>query len=296
MQRQIQNELHQAQALNPLKDMTKAESIDYSSDVKKMLNKVENLEKLYEAGKMDFNLLRYIPGLANTAYQEQIYYLQTKQKFASETYAQKNNVECEIILPTNEYTNFNNMHLFPPKKIKSKADNNNDIAAGTMPVNNFFVHWIKEVDIQRYGDDVPVLPLKTIEVYRYFDDMLKHLPKDALETFEVMLLYSKKKVELTGDRDRRLNNSNTAADRTNTNLTERITKFQNIIKENAAYKVSLKFLVDIGLVNFPFKFNTKFIFTLKANMNWLFESNVKGGVPNTVDAEIILHSAPYIFY
>ena len=91
------------------------------------------------------------------------------------------------------------MHLCLPLKIKFKADNNNNIAAGAIPANNFIAHWIKEVDIKRYGADVPILPLKAIEVYRYSDDMLKHLPKDALETFEAMLLYSKKKVELTGN-------------------------------------------------------------------------------------------------
>ena len=41
--------------------------------------------------------------------------------------------------------------------------------------------------------------------------MLKHLPKDVLETFEETLLYSRKKVTLSGDRDRRLNNTNAAA-------------------------------------------------------------------------------------
>ena len=261
-----------------------------------MLNKIENLETLFKTGKIDFDLMRYIPGLVNIAYQGQIYSLQTKRKFASETYAQKNNLEFEIILPANDYTIFNNMHLCLPIKIKSKAGNNNCIAAGTIPVSNFFARWIKEVNIKRYGDEVPTLPLKTIEVYRNSDDMTKHLPKVTLETFYTELLYSKKKVELTGNRDRRLNNNNTAANRTDENLTERITKFQNIIKENTIYKISLKFLVDIGLVNFPFKFNTKFIFTLETNMNRFFESNVKGDVPNTVDVEIIFYSAPYILH
>ena len=46
MQRQIQNEPHQAMALNPLKDTMKVESIDCSADVTSMLNKIESLEKL----------------------------------------------------------------------------------------------------------------------------------------------------------------------------------------------------------------------------------------------------------
>lgn len=38
--------------------------------------------------------------------------------------------------------------------------------------------------------------LKQPEPYRYSDAMLKHMPKDALETFENTLLYSRKKVKL----------------------------------------------------------------------------------------------------
>ena len=67
MRRQIQNNAHQVQALNPLKDMTKVESIVYLADVENMLTKIDKLELLYETGKMDFNLTRYIPALANIA-------------------------------------------------------------------------------------------------------------------------------------------------------------------------------------------------------------------------------------
>ena len=84
-----------------------------------MITKTENLEKLCETGKIDFNLLRYIPGLTKIAYQGQIYSLQTKQEYTSETYVQKSNLEFDVILPSNEYANFNNMHLCIPIKIKS---------------------------------------------------------------------------------------------------------------------------------------------------------------------------------
>ena len=56
MQRKIQSEPHQP--LNSLKDSMKVESIDYSSGVNNMLTKTEKLEKLYETGKMDFNLIK----------------------------------------------------------------------------------------------------------------------------------------------------------------------------------------------------------------------------------------------
>ena len=84
------------------------------------------------------------------------------------------------------------MLIYLPIKIKSKANNANDIATGIIQVNKFFAHWIKEVDIKKYGYDIP-LPLKTVEVYRYSDDMLKHMPEKTLETFEEKLLYCKKR-------------------------------------------------------------------------------------------------------
>lgn len=52
-----------------------------------MLNKSEKLESLYETGKMDFNLIKYIPGLVNIAYQGQIYSLQIMRKYESEKYS-----------------------------------------------------------------------------------------------------------------------------------------------------------------------------------------------------------------
>ena len=107
-------------------------------------------------------------------------------------YVQKDNLGFDIVLSANEYTNFNKMLICLPIKIKSKTNNANDVAAGIIPVNNFLTHWIKEVDIKRYGVDVPILPLKTVEVYRYSDDMLKHMPEKALETFEETLLYKYK--------------------------------------------------------------------------------------------------------
>ena len=51
-------------------------------------------------------------------------------------------------------------------KIKSEADNDNNITAGVIPVSNFFAHWINEIDIKKYGDDIPILLLtNTVEIY-----------------------------------------------------------------------------------------------------------------------------------
>ena len=89
----------------------------------------------------------------------------------------KKNLEFEIALSANEYMNFNDILICLPIKIKFNVNNANNIATGAIPVNNFFAHWPKEVDMNKNGDDIPILPLKTVEVYKYSSKMLKHVPK-----------------------------------------------------------------------------------------------------------------------
>ena len=61
------------------------------------------------------------------------------------------------------------------------------------------------------------------------------------------------------------------------------------------YRIPLKFLCSLGLVNQCVKFNTKFTLILKTKMIKLFETNVNdANHPVTVDADIILTSAPYL--
>ena len=92
--------------------------------------------------------------------------------------------------------NFHNVHLVFLLKTK-KSTNVTNILATEITINNFFAHWIKEIDIKRYADDIPILPLSnTVEIYKYSDAMLKHVPKDALEIIQYDLLYCKEKVKL----------------------------------------------------------------------------------------------------
>ena len=101
------------------------------------------------------------------------------------------------------------------------------------------------------------------------------MPKNALKVIENDLLYSKKKVVLPDDKDRRDERTvagEDADDRTDENLNQRIAKFQNQLKNTYWYRIPLKYLVDIGLVNTPIKFNTKWRLTFETNMQKLFES------------------------
>ena len=76
-----------------------------------------------------------------------------------------------------------------------------------IPVNNFSAHWVKEIDIMKYGTNKSLIPTTTPkEIYRYSDEMLKHLPKNALKMIENDLLYSKKGVLIENNLDRRNHN------------------------------------------------------------------------------------------
>ena len=154
------------------------------------------------------------------------------------------------------------------------------------------------------GDDTPILPTtNTVEIYKYSDAILKHTPKNALAVIQNDLLYSKKKVKLPDDEDRRdqhtANNEN-ADNRTDDNLDERIQKFQNQLKNTYYYRIPLKYLCDIRYVNTLIKFNTKWRLTFEANMSRLLESKpnlaAAAAYPGNVDAKIILDSAPYLLF
>ena len=89
--------------------------------------------------------------------------------------------------------NFHSVHLVFPTKIKKSTNNATNPNATVMTVNNFFVHWITEIDIKKYGDEIPILPLiNTVDINKYSDAMLK-FEDDALKTSQHHLLYSKKK-------------------------------------------------------------------------------------------------------
>ena len=86
-----------------------------------------------------------------------------------------------------------------------------------------------------------------------------------------------------------------ADNRTDDNIDDRIEKFQNQVRTTYYYRILLKYLCNIRLVNQPIQFNTKWRLTFETNMQSLFESKANqaagAGLPNNVDAKIILDSA-----
>ena len=205
--------------------------MDYSADFDHLFKKSENLEKIFETGKASGELVRYLPGLTKPLYQGQLKGTTERKAFADDTYKDLKVAEYTIQLANDEYMNFHGVHLVFPMKIKKKSNVANNIRATEITVNNFFTHWIKEIDIKRLGDDIPILPTtNTIPIYRYSDRLLKHIPKDSLAIIENDLLYSKKIVKLLAGEDRRDTHTAAGEDadiRTDANIENRIEKFQD---------------------------------------------------------------------
>ena len=101
------------------------------------------------------------------------------------------------------------------------------------------------------------------------------------------MLHSNKPVYLAKDVDRRPNNDDDDNKRSDLNLTYRIAQLKDYIFEKHVYRIPLSLIVDLGLVNFSMKTDTKIILTLERNMNKLFESNKKlAGIPDNPEALI----------
>ena len=136
-------------------------------------------------GKHDADLAKHIPGLTELAIQGMLDDIDTREKVAYPSYKDKEQLDFQILLTENYYVNPANIHICFPIKIKKKSNNNSDIDGDLITVNNFFAHWIKEISNAKYGSDKELPPsFSPWEVYQYSDQMLKHLPTDALKTIQ----------------------------------------------------------------------------------------------------------------
>ena len=253
--------------------------------------------------------------MSKIMYQRQIDNTETRRCYADSTYTNNQMMEFTINLTANHSLNFSNMVLCLPVTFRKTTNKTQPIDGDMINVNNFFNHWIKDVIVKRYGDDIAVLPInKTIYIYRYSEAMLKHLPDDVLVTFQHELLYSKKKVINKGNaansfNDRRNHVANSARNsNTDDNIQDRIAKFNanNALSKTKVYRTPLKYIVDLGLVNLPTAFDTKIVFNLEQNLSKLFESRDKlantvtgaaASLPTTApDANVYYHAVPYIQY
>ena len=129
---------------------------------------------------------------------------------------------------------------------------------------------------------------------------MKYLPEKSQINLKKLLktvLQSNKPVYLAKDTERRLNNDNDDAKRSDPNLTYCMQQLKDYIFQKKIYRIPLGLIVGLGLVHISFKTDLKIILTLERNTNRLFEINKKvTAIPENPDAFINIYDRPYIAY
>ena len=145
--------------------------------------------------------------------------------------------------------------------------------------------------------------------------MLKHLSKNTLKTIEKYNLYSKQSVcyaDVGIDRRNHngdgvpvtgINNAAATAKKQayakDLNINDRITKFKNQLKNKFAYRIPLRYFVDLEKINLLTKIDCRIKLFLETDMKKLFESRkllATGSALPSPDAQVIFRKAAYIQY
>ena len=111
--------------------------------------------------------------------------IDTWEKVAHSSYTDMEQLYFQISLIDNYYINPNSIHICFPIKVYKKNNQNLDIDADLIIVNNSFAHFVKEISIGKYGSNKELIPtFSPYEIYQYSDSMLKHLPTETLNTIQ----------------------------------------------------------------------------------------------------------------
>ena len=142
--------------------------------------KVQKIREPSTAGEYDADIASYIPGTLELLYKGMLEDIDAKEQPAHISYKDMENLEFQIILTNNYYTNLNSIHNCFPIKIKKAANETDDIHTHLIKVNNFFAHLINEISVTKYGNDKQLIPtFSPYEIYQYSDSMLKQLPEKS---------------------------------------------------------------------------------------------------------------------
>ena len=75
----------------------------------------------------------------------------TIEQSADITYSDKKVLNFGLIFDKNYYTNLKSLHLCFPIRFRKLSNAAQNLDLALFPVNNFFAHWIKKIDILKYG-------------------------------------------------------------------------------------------------------------------------------------------------
>ena len=140
MQREISNKIQLGETLNPLNNVSAVSSIDNTSNLKDVCEKVDKLGNLWDTGMPDASLISYIPGLSNVLRQGKIFHNIPKKAYTATTYTNKKTLGFTFELAANRFLNYSSMCVALPIQIKKET--NKAANVDVITVNNFFCHWL----------------------------------------------------------------------------------------------------------------------------------------------------------
>ena len=277
MQQEISDDVKIGSSVTPVQRVGKSPAVDKTaSDFENANLKVKKIRRLIEQGIFDADIVRYIPRMLDLVFQRMIEKLMTIEQLADTTYSNREVLDFELILDNSYYTNLEDLHIYFAIRFRKLTNAAQNLDAGIYPVHIFFALWMKEIDITKYGTIKSLIRTTTPkEVYRYSDAMLLHLPKNALKMIEKALLYDKKPVIIPGNEDRRSHTNNDVNMTADDNLENRKDKFADQIDSKYVYRITLKYLCDLGKISVLTKIDLKIRCMLQTNMKQLFESKNK---------------------
>ena len=59
------------------------------NDFDNLHSRMNDFDKFFQTGKVSYNMLKYIPGLAKIGYHRQLHSTETKSKYADESYKKR---------------------------------------------------------------------------------------------------------------------------------------------------------------------------------------------------------------
>ena len=173
----LEKSLHLKVSVNCLQLIKK--SSDFDSTDKKHRAKTH---KLKTTTLCYADVAHYVPGTLDSIFQGMIKKISTTEQPAHLSYKDKENLGFEVILGKNYYTNMKSINVCFSVRFRKLTNATANLAVDLIPVNNFFVRSVKEIDITKHGTNKSLIPTTTPqEIYRYCESILKILPKDPLK-------------------------------------------------------------------------------------------------------------------
>ena len=119
IQREIGDKTQLGDTLNPLNDVSTVPAIDNTSNLKDVFGKIDKLGDLWDRGKADTSLIRYLPRGSEVLRQGKIFNIVPKKAYSSSTYTDKKTLEFTIELAANTYRNYSILTLVVPNVLKN---------------------------------------------------------------------------------------------------------------------------------------------------------------------------------